>query len=255
MEIRLSLVDEHFTIDKDNTWQPYGQHHKERRPMIYQKINPDLYYVFDGEDFYEFNHDEIGYLKEYNSEFVLIKEEDMRINKEDPRYDEYLELCEKSHKNKYKWAYRDFCNMAKELRNETNGEINMFKTGSHTTTALNLFHKFTQTIQPEHIAQDEAIWIKNATIGPIMYGEEYEGIAYKHDVRSFYPSILRAQNFSIPIKRGIFKNISEEEFQNMAFFLPGFYRVKIKGSTKCFRKNPTNTYTHFDLNLAKTIKG
>src|SRR5690348_14046371 len=52
--------------------------------------------------------------------------------------------------------YEQFIKDANTLKETTNGEINLFKTGTDYNTALSLFNKFTKTIFPELINQDEA---------------------------------------------------------------------------------------------------
>jgi hypothetical protein len=95
------------------------------------------------------------------------------------------------------------------LKEASNGLINLFKTGSYYDTALSLFNKYTNTIFPDHIEQDEATWIQNTSIGAMITCEPYERLAYKYDICSQYPSILNSKYFLIPIKRGSFQLLNE----------------------------------------------
>ena len=58
---------------------------------------------------------------------------------------------------------------------------------------------------------------------------EYEGGAYKYDIKSQYPSILKSV-FMIPLKAGEFKKFSKDEFDKLEYFTYGIYRVKIDKS-------------------------
>eukprot|EP01132_Coremiostelium_polycephalum_P007661 gene7661-9425_t len=68
-----------------------------------------------------------------------------------------------------------------------------------------------------------------------------------------YAAIMRDQRFQIPIKRGEFIKLSQQEFESWPFIKFGIYRVVIQGNNKAFRFNPRGYYTHYDLQLAKTL--
>ena len=85
-----------------------------------------------------------------------------------------------------------------------------------------------ENIKPEPITQQESIFIKNASIGALIYSNnDYEGPAYEYDVNSMYPSIMRDDKFKIPIKEGEIKTLSKKEFEKMkkTFFCYGIYTV------------------------------
>jgi hypothetical protein len=108
---------------------------------------------------------------------------------------------------------------------------------------------------PDQILRDEALWIRFATIGPVMYCEKgYKGKCHYQDFKSYYPSIMMRQQAKYPIRRGEFMTLSDEDFQNMEFFKFGIYRATVSGEHKLFRFNDIHFYTHTDLQLAKKLK-
>eukprot|EP01039_Chlorochromonas_danica_P012138 gene12138-13797_t len=51
----------------------------------------------------------------------------------------------------------------------------MYKTGNYKNTALDLLDRFTKYLnEPEPIEQDEAEWIRKASIGALIWAEEYD---------------------------------------------------------------------------------
>ena len=79
-----------------------------------------------------------------------------------------------------------------------------------------------QNIKPDPITALECTFIKKASIGALIYSNnDYEGPAYEYDFNSMYPSIMRDDKFKIPIKEGVIKTITKDEFEKMkkTFFL------------------------------------
>ena len=157
------------------------------------------------------------------------------------------EYCKNEHKK--------FINDVIKLKELSNNKINIFKTGTFYKTALKYFYETVQFITPDKILRDEALWIRYATLGPILYCEKgYKGKCHYQDFKSFYPSIMMRQQTNYPIKRGEFINLSEEDFNNMKFYKFGIYRAVIHACHKLFRFNELNYYTHTDMELAKKLK-
>jgi hypothetical protein len=135
----------------------------------------------------------------------------------------------------------------------TDGNYNLFKCGSIKNCILNRFYELNPALKADAIEQDEAEWISDCHLGGLIWAQKgYQGEAYKYDINSCYPAILSQQRFSFPIKRGNFKIITNEDFNNMKFIEFGIYRAKIsKHDNKLF---VTKTkYTHIDLNRAKEL--
>ncbi|GAM17251.1 hypothetical protein SAMD00019534_004260 [Acytostelium subglobosum LB1] len=93
------------------------------------------------------------------------------------------------------------------LKECTNGIIDLYFTGSNINkAALNLFSKHNQ-----HVIPEEAKWIAKASNGPLRFADTYTGPLYKYDVSGMYATIMKSSNFSVPIKRGEFHQLTDEE--------------------------------------------
>ena len=154
-----------------------------------------------------------------------------------------------------KETYDNFVRIADNLKELTEGKINLYKTGEKwVKAALKLFKDLEPDIKAEKIEKDEQEWIVNTMKGPLVWGEKYKGRAYKYDIVSRYPSIMISNHFAVPIKRGEFKTIPKKEFSELKFFSFGIWRAKINGANrKLFKINNLNYYTHYDLTRAKEL--
>jgi hypothetical protein len=132
----------------------------------------------------------------------------------------------------------------------------------------------TKHISPEHIEYDEACLLENSTSNGYIFNEQYKGCAYKGDITSLYPSIYSSKNVLVPIKRGIFKVITNDDINQMKQKLSGgyaygLYRFNIykSGDSKIdrlFRFKPIDVlnndnilqksfYTSIDLKIADML--
>jgi hypothetical protein len=146
----------------------------------------------------------------------------------------------------------DYLKIAEELKIETCGNINLYKTGSIKKTALNFFYEQNKDkLKGEPIGSKEAKFINYASIGALINYQQYKGNCYGYDVHSFYPSIVYNKSFRIPIKCGTFKkiNITTPITCNFTY---GIYRCTVEGNINkfLFRSNKNNYYTSYDLNRA-----
>ena len=111
--------------------------------------------------------------------------------------------------------YKQYIEIAEELKNKSNGLINIFRTGTIKKTALKLLDDTTKHITPEHIEYDEALILENSTSNGLIFNDPYEGIACKGDITSLYPSIYSSKNILVPIKKGIYKILTNENINEM----------------------------------------
>lgn len=161
--------------------------------------------------------------------------------------------------------------------------INVYSFGNIKNTALALFYQLNQFYRPDPISYDEYEYIDSASTGSLMFCEKgYSGTGYKSDFVSYYPAILsevvRSNNtashnekiekkkekapcikFEIPIKKGAFKLITQQEFDLLKFVPFGIIKCIVHPSgdpeiDKLFRFNHRNSYTHTDLNAAIKYK-
>ena len=235
-EINLKLVNGHYTLNHDINRKVVCIAYEEKQPLFHDKLNLLFY---DGKKEFPSTIEMIDDIKHFKTEYILIPKSDS--------------------KKSFKEEYDEFVRVADCLKEITKNKINLYKTGTIKQTALNLFDSLTKTIMtPEHIKQDEALWIQESSQGALIFNNEYEGEAYKYDVVSMYPSIQMGTTLCLPIKRGEFINKSLSDFNNFKFYPYGIYRCIIEKSNdeninKLFRFNKYNKYTHVDLSTAKSL--
>lgn len=150
--------------------------------------------------------------------------------------------------------YDEYIKNIKHLSEIT--DINIYRTGSLTNTVKWLFNKFKPSnINPEKVDEYEFQYIINAG-GGVRVSEKYEGIGYKYDICSYYPSLMDSKILKIPIKRGILTTIDQDDFNNIKYHKYGIYNVEISFTDqdrKAFTLLSSNMYTHYELNYAKKI--
>ena len=239
--ISLILEDEHYSVNRniDNSKiKNLKVHYKEKQIMLYDKRT---FQGYDGKELIQIDKIKIPeFEKTTGYKYIFI-----------PRVLEYNHLSIQE-------EYLEWVKTADILKKETNGIINLYKTGDIKSTALNLFDRFTKYIfNPEKISQDEFIWLRNSTTGAVIFADEYQGEGYKFDIKSMYPSIYMSYG-KIPVKRGEFKTITQNELNSQEIFNYGIYRCKVQKSNdrntdKLFRFNNKNYYPHISLEHAKSL--
>jgi len=234
--INLILINEHYSVNiykVKNINIDHKVSNIERKPLIY---NSKTYEAYDGKKIIKLNKQMINDIYHWRTEYILINATQFPLGD-----DTSLSLQRN---------YDNFVLRADTLKLFSNGEINLYKTGSNNITALNLFNTYTKHIkQPPQIDQVESEFINKASQGALIFNTKgYNGQAYKADVKSMYPSIMKSK-ITFPIAEGELKYITEFD----KYFHYGIYRCVITGNTKLFRFNYDNYYTHFDLNIAKDL--
>jgi len=236
-QVNIKVINEHCTIDLQENTKIEGVNisYQQRKPII---MHPTTFMAYDGEKEYLMSQQEMYNHKLFKTDYILVSKRDNDLTLQE--------------------EHKEFVRDAIKLKRETKGLINLFKTGSSKICALNLFDRFTKHIKnADHIKQAEAKTINLASRGAIIFTDDYEGPAYKFDVKSMYPSILNSR-LLFPIKEGEFHKLSHDEFQEMksSFFKYGIYKVVIPYKESCrklFRFNKFNEYTHIDLTRAKEL--
>ena len=264
--INLKLINQHYSnvFDKKNN-KVKNVSYERRKPIIY---DTKTYMCYDGEKEYKLS---LEYKKEiyaWKTPYILVNRDVNKMSKRsykmfrlkgddiDTEYEEFIEMKGIDKRLTLKEEYELFIHDADILNTETNGLINLYKTGNNADTALNLFDRFTKIIKnPSTIRQIEASFISKCK-GSIIFGQTYSGPAYKYDVKSMYPSI-QTSSLKFPIAEAEILYLTYEEFIDMPHFKYGIYRVKVYKSdihtNKVFRFNSENYYTHTDLERAKEI--
>lgn len=236
-QINLKLINGHYTIDHTFNRKAYNVSYKPRKIMLFKR-EKTVIIAYDGTNEFEISSDYFNDINSFKTDYILVSKQNSKLSFEE--------------------EYNKFIYIADTLKDISKGEIDLYKTGTIKRTSLFLFERLSEDIpNPDPIDQIEKEWIENSGIGAIITFTNYEGQAYKYDIKSQYPSILNSV-FLFPVKRGEFKTFSNEEFDNLKFYPYGIYRVQISKSddeniNKLFRFNQLNYYTHISLTNAKTL--
>lgn len=236
--VYLKLLNGHYSFEKfsHKKFNARGVRFEECEPIVYTQSqkDPDSYSIFDGKKRYSVKKGiAYGYMRDYRNGQIWIKHNNVAT---------------------LRAFYEDFVKNAEEIKEETDGFINMYKTGSFKTTAIDLFTRLHPQIQAEPLDPIEERWISEAMQGSIAWGNKYEGEGYKYDVCSMYPYIMQHQLFAFPIKKGVFKELTQQQFDELPFPEFGIYNVEIENTEpRLFRTNPEGKYTHYDLMRAKEL--
>ena len=231
-----------------------GVSYKERIPIFIDKEQKQdgTFYCYDGHNYGYINESQLKEFKQFKTDYLPIfrdKKNDTIVN------ESYDKSDKKSRKHKLKTLKRlhtEFIRDAPILQKETNGLINLFKTGSNVKTAVELaFHFLNEKeISAEDITLLESEWIENASCGAFIFADKYEGEAFKYDLNSAYPSIYSNVHLLLPVKQGEFKKLTKDEFLKKGFVSYGIYRCTIeynhddRNNHKIFKLNDKNYYKH-----------
>ena len=192
-QANISLLDGHYKPEKlERNLSPYVRFNEKKILLVSKKdfeaYNGITKWIMTKEEYYKLSYD-------YDNEFMIV-----------PRTD-YMEKGTKL-KMTIEEEYKYFIQIANDLKTQSKGLINLYKSGSYYNACLSLFDYVTKNIDCEQILQDEAIWIKLSSSGALKCCEEYEGPLYKLDVNSLYPSI-QSSTLKFPVKRGEFLQIDK----------------------------------------------
>ena len=214
---------------------------KDRIIVIYDKISNDK-------------------LQCYTEEKGLYKIKNSTFNRHRQSQHESSYLFIKFDKIRYKYIekqYEFYFNAATELKEKTEGKINIFRSGDFPTTALKLFYELTTLKEfPDDIDEFEGLLLNLTKTAALISKTKYTGPGYKYDIISMYPSILTSPQFSIPTGPPQEIQLTKREFMDHknSYFRYGIYACLIDVKNKMlFRENKNNLYTHIDLNRAKEL--
>jgi len=231
--INISLVNEHYTLNKPAKKLVTGVSIKERTIIFPCRFLPEGEKFYDGEKYFILAYDAVTEITHnpLTSEHVIVRAIYNDVEKE----------------------YKDYIAAVDELKAASNGKINFYKTGTVTTMALYLFEEFNlSTMRPDPISPVEAKFINGCPNYGMMYSTPYEGEAHMYDGRSWYGSILRSQ-IQFPHKEGNYKKITQEEFDAFEYVPFGYYHCEIIGNHKFFMKSSKHYYTSIDVIYAQKL--
>ena len=235
--VNLKVANNHVEI-KHNNLNLSIKNKTSYEEKIILLYNQKTFYAYDGQNEFYVSKQLLTNIYKHNSQYIIIFKANNKISFED--------------------EYTNINVIANNLKKYSYNKINLCKTGNYKNTALHLFNSFNKTIYTEHINQNEAQIINNASFGAIIFYKPYSGPAYEFDIISMYPSILLS-NLLIPLQQGEFNIISNNEFQEKEYYAYGLYHCIInkhnmKEVNNLFRFSDKNWYTHIDIKRAKEMK-
>ena len=238
LEVQLKLVDGHYTLIQNTCVPVKSNNWKARHPLFRENVKDNsMVRIFDG-----------------IQDKIIEKEEFIAIC----QMRKYIVIpMDIRYKGNCVLEYSEFRIKADILKKESNGIIDMYKTGTDIATASKLFKWFQKVIRPTIIGQIEGWWIMSSSTGSIMYSTPYTGPGYEYDVISEYPSIMANPHILFPVECGTFGIITTDEMNALTTIPYGIYRCTIEHKPeliKIFRYNPTEYYTHVDLIVARELK-
>ena len=240
--VLLNLSNGHYTLIKNKNFQLLFSQH-ERKPIVITYIDKK-HVGYDGEKFMEIN------VYDYYNERYSIKSKNIYL---------WAKLTVKQ-KDDYEThminEYNDFIQSANNLKKETKGYINLYKTGSYKRTALKLMADSfdSQNYIFDKLEYDENEWHIKCPRGGIIrrdYTDTVYEKLYSYDVCSAYPYIMTKNN-TIPYKRGEFKTVTNEEYEGK-HYSRGIYRAKVETGNVLFTYSKHNYYSDIDLNCARKM--
>lgn len=246
-EIRLLLREGHYTLEERPNHKLHKQVAFTERKLIIVHYKVGNIQGYDGKEYFKIDDKEYMNAKSkiYKSNYIMVK---CFIKRKDGK--PITDINEQM-----KLSYETFMHDAPIMKEQTEGFINILKTGDEQVTALDMFHKLSVPFHPDPISQDESNWLEEASMGAIMFAQQYAGPAWKSDICSQYPSIMKNVRNRFPIKRGKFRKLDTLETQVKV----GIYKCKISptnifGETnRFFRYNKFNKYTNIDIILARQM--
>lgn len=234
-EINLRLWNEHVTVCKNKLNKLKYIKNRENKVVMYKCPEFNKIECYDGKNFGVISFEKFTEKqKQYHLPFIYIK-----IKKEED----------------LKTSYDEFIKLADLLKEKTNGQHNLYKTGSIKNSALNRLFELNRTLSTEPLTSLEAEWISKSSNSGLMFHKKgtYKKL-YGYDIVSEYPTIMSDFKFSFPIKQGKFKKLTQKEFNEMKYFDCGIYRAKIHIKDYLLMKeNKDNYYTHITLSRAKEL--
>jgi len=227
-QIHITLAKNHYSVNSDKTSKIRRRCYEEKRIVMIEK-KEEFYECFDGENLF------LMTMKELYETGNLIVDKNYSMDSK--------KMCLED-------AYFSYIEMADELKKESDGLFNFYKTPTVKDMALNHFYSLTKAYQPADISNSEANWINNSSCHAVTYWENYSGNAHIFDINSRYPHVMQKSTNMFPIKPGTWKII--DSIQEKPEY--GIYRCVITKVTnepfKFFVFNSEHHYTHLDVIMA-----
>ena len=229
--IHIILSKNHYSVNSTKIGKIRRKYYEDKLIVMVEKIE-DYYDCFDGD-----NNFQVSNLEELKNKENLIVEKN---------------YCSTSNKLSISDSYFSYIEMADELKNESDGLFNFYRTPTVKDMALNHFYSLTKAYQPTEISNSESNWINKASSHAVTYWEKYSGNVHIYDINSMYPHVMQISTNMFPIKEGIWKII--DEIKEKPDY--GIYRCIITKTTnaeyKFFVFNSDDHYSHLDIIVAQS---
>ncbi len=220
---------------------------KEEEKHFYMYNNPkEILLVYQYKD--------IQYECYYGDEIITkTKEEFKELQSNKSKY-----LCIHSDKKDLKAFYETY---KKIIEDGKELYIDMMRYMSIKDMILHKFYLYSRSLQFDELTLEEQKIMKNCYYFPLMYVEkDCEGDMKSYDVNQMHTSCMRNSKLLIPIKQGEFKKMTNDEFQNLKFFMIGCYHCKIEKSMDenvnklfVFNEKKNDWYCYNDVKRAKEL--
>jgi len=218
----------------------YGITKNEKKIVMFREHDDGRIITYDGKEtkimeYAKYKHDRWNYVVSKHKYFKYEKSacEEPQISMED--------------------QHKEIIRIADTLKQETNGFINLYKSGEFPQTSLAIFERLCNVV-PEPITADECLWLSFVMRGPLIAAEQYKGEIWKYDITSQYPSIMQDNHMLFPVKQGTFETIAEFGKDHST----AIYRCEIEyreGAHKLFKFNKEGPYyTSIDVRRARELK-
>ena len=212
-----------------------NEHFEEQKIHLYKSFDSDMLTVYDGKEYYEITKQERNEIlsRPFKRGYILVPSMSKK-------------------KKKMKKEYKKYISMIDTIKSLTDNKINMYKTGTFGKTALALFNKLND-IKSDKVEKYEFNYLNNGA-GVRYARTDYEGIAYKYDINSYYASIMLSKYARFPITKGTILNIKTDELEQKRFAKFGVYNVRIYCDDDVkFTTLKSNMYSHYEVNYAKIL--
>lgn len=246
-EINLTLENEHYSIKKTNVFKARGIIKWDKKILLYRNDPNDFSYVFvtSGANIKRWSYERIKEIKSKHYKYP---------NPKDVQTTFLAVKCPEDGEDDLIKCWDKYYAGAVLLKEQTNGRYNLFRSTNLADSVKRRFVELNPEIEADELGYDEAQWIEKSSIGAFIWAEKgYEGTVFEYDYVSAYASILKDKNFFLPIKKGEFKKLTDEEFSNLPYFEYGIYRAKITVQSKLMKENKADYYTHYDLTRAREL--
>lgn len=213
-------------------------HIKDKKICFIKSIDNKNNIIYNGLSFDTISNDERDQImsKPYGYDYILVPCND--------KTDDNKKMIEE---------YNNYLKTIEDISKITEGKINMYRTGTIANTSLCLFNKLNDNKECEKIKDYEFKFLENG--GGVRVGDKgYEGIGYKYDINSYYPSLLCSKTLKFPVCEGQLIDMTTEEVEHKRFVKFGVYHAEIEcEDDKIFTTISTNMYSHIEINYAKQL--